>query len=465
MVVQELIARLGIEVDKSSVAAANSFLEGLGGNIAKLAGPAAIGAAATAFVGLVKATADAGDAVRKMAQRVGVDSIALQELSYAGDLADVSTESLAHALRFMAKSGVKDSMAELQKLANQFKSMPDGPEKTAIALARLGKSGNDLVPLLNGGSESLAELAAEAHDLGLVISKEDQKASEDFNDELRRLGKTFVGIRNQIFTGMIKPLTELITKTREFTAGFFKAIQSLEKFSQASSLVQTVIFALTAALVVLGTRAIWAGREMLFAWAKAGLGLLATAALIFLVGAALQELYLYLTDDGDTAIKAFVEYYKREFGSIKEFTSQLYAWIDDLTDGWVSRTTAKISAVFAPFKKVSRFLAGADASLPENQKDLVRAVAGTGAKFDAKGRLISGDVYTNQGQALGRFSGGDILRGPAAQYAAPQQMFSPTLNITTPIGAQPQDYVQAIVPQLDQWWSAKMNETDITTQK
>jgi hypothetical protein len=38
----------------------------------------------------------------------------------------------------------------LLKLADVFKRAPDGPDKTAIAMKLLGKSGADLIPLLNG---------------------------------------------------------------------------------------------------------------------------------------------------------------------------------------------------------------------------------------------------------------------------------------------------------------------------
>ena len=57
-------------------------------------------------------------------------------------------------------------------MADKFKAMPDGTKKTALAMDILGKSGKDLIPLLNSGSEGLGEMLAEADSLGITLSTE-----------------------------------------------------------------------------------------------------------------------------------------------------------------------------------------------------------------------------------------------------------------------------------------------------
>ena len=45
----------------------------------------------------------------------------------------------------------KEVNAILKDSADHFASFPDGPEKTAQAVALFGKSGADLIPILDGG--------------------------------------------------------------------------------------------------------------------------------------------------------------------------------------------------------------------------------------------------------------------------------------------------------------------------
>jgi hypothetical protein len=48
----------------------------------------------------------------------------------------------------------------LLKLADAFKRSPDGPDKTAVAMKLLGKSGADLIPLLNSAAVEIASSPA-----------------------------------------------------------------------------------------------------------------------------------------------------------------------------------------------------------------------------------------------------------------------------------------------------------------
>lgn len=219
MIVSELIARLGLDVDGTGFQKAEAMLAGLRNSLFAF-GTAAAAAAAVGVVAITKGFANAGDEARKLAQKTGVDSIALQELGYAAQLADVSTEQLALGLKHLAKTGVKDVRREVLRLADQFKAMPDDGEKVALAIKKFGRAGAQLIPLLNGGSEEIAKLAAEAHELGIVIGEEDQKAAEEFNDSVTRLGKAFVGLRNDLGRALLPYLAKLVERMRAGVKAF-----------------------------------------------------------------------------------------------------------------------------------------------------------------------------------------------------------------------------------------------------
>ena len=63
--------------------------------------------------------------------------------------------------------------------------MEDGAGKTALAIKLFGKSGADLIPLLNQGRAGIKELTDEAAKLGIVISTETAAKAEQFNDTLK----------------------------------------------------------------------------------------------------------------------------------------------------------------------------------------------------------------------------------------------------------------------------------------
>src|SRR5438094_7884183 len=58
----------------------------------------------------------------------------------------------------------------LPKLADKFAKMPNGPEKTALAMNLFGKAGAALLPTLNKGSKGLADLAKESDRFGLTLT-------------------------------------------------------------------------------------------------------------------------------------------------------------------------------------------------------------------------------------------------------------------------------------------------------
>jgi TP901 family phage tail tape measure protein len=75
----------------------------------------------------------------------------------------------------------------LRDLATRFQAMPDGPEKSALAVKLFGKAGTDMIPFLNRGAEGIQELTAQFRELGGEISGETATRAAEFNDDLNLL--------------------------------------------------------------------------------------------------------------------------------------------------------------------------------------------------------------------------------------------------------------------------------------
>ena len=240
---------------------------------AKAAGVALAGVFSVgAFAAWIKTSIDAADAASKAAASTGLAVEQYTALQYAADLAGVGVAGFDAALtkfnRTIAKAaaggeaqleafqgiGVAISATDgqlkttdqlLSEVADRFQEMPDGAQKTALAMDLFGKSGAKLIPFLNAGAEGIAELKAEAEALGLVISAEQAAQAEVFSDNITRMGAAAQGAANQISGEILPSLVDLS-----------ELLVDVNKNTEASSVLAT---ALGGALKVLATAVIIVG--------------------------------------------------------------------------------------------------------------------------------------------------------------------------------------------------------------
>lgn len=200
--------------------AANATRTALAGLALNLAPAVMVGAYANA----VKGVADYADEMGKMSQKVGVAVEQLSGLTYAASLSDVSNEALGLGLKKLSKlmqeaaggmeqqkrilkelgvTETQDANEAFLQLADRFASMEEGAGKTAAAMAVFGKSGADLLPLMNQGAEGIRAATTEAERFGLVVGKDAAEAAEKFNDNLTRLAALIKGAQTSIFGDLI----------------------------------------------------------------------------------------------------------------------------------------------------------------------------------------------------------------------------------------------------------------------
>ena len=182
-----------------------------------------------AFGVLKRSAIDAADELNKMSQKVGFSVESLSALKYAASLSDVSLEGLGKGLKGLsqnmaeARGGSKEMAAlfgklgisldssdeALLQLADRFARMPDGFEKTALAVKLFGKAGMDMIPFLNQGRDGIAQLTDEAKRFGVVIDGENGRQAEAFNDNLTRLSASAQGLLQILGNAMIPTLLDV----------------------------------------------------------------------------------------------------------------------------------------------------------------------------------------------------------------------------------------------------------------
>lgn len=210
-------------LDRALGKAENSLTRFAKGAAAGIAGALSAGV----FVAAGKAAIDFADSVGKSAQKVGSTTKALSELSYAAKLSDLTFSDLETGMRFLSKSMVnnadlfnqlgvaitnsdgtmRSTDQVLMDLADRFASIPDGAQKTALAMELLGRSGASMIPMLNAGSNGLEQMRQRAVDLGLSISEDTAKRAEQFNDTLTDLAAVGQGAMIQLASATL-PLAQ-----------------------------------------------------------------------------------------------------------------------------------------------------------------------------------------------------------------------------------------------------------------
>lgn len=111
---------------------------------------------------------------------------------------------------FVDATGAVLPLTELMgPLADKFKAMPSGAEKTALALKLFGRSGTDMLPMLNKGSEGLALLAKKSDDMGLTLNDSAITAMGDAKSTTRDWQAAVKGVEIAIGGALMPVMTEL----------------------------------------------------------------------------------------------------------------------------------------------------------------------------------------------------------------------------------------------------------------
>lgn len=199
------------DILNSHAAGMNKTVAGIERGISKIGTAFVTAFSAAAIARFGKGVLDMGEQFANLSEKTGVSVEKLSEFVHGAKLSDVSIEDLSGGLRKLAtnmaeastngagqmtetfralgisvtdSSGkLRDTASVFEDLAGKFAGAKDGPEKAAIAVQLLGKSGDSLIPLLNG----LAQTSEEARRLGLVMSKDAADNAKLFNDEMTRL--------------------------------------------------------------------------------------------------------------------------------------------------------------------------------------------------------------------------------------------------------------------------------------
>jgi hypothetical protein len=189
-------------------------------------------AGSAAVLGLgafVKKSIDLADSMNDISQRTGVAVETLAKYKVAAEMGGSTIEQFAGGINKLNQSiiaaqestskqagaftalgiSIKDASGELKpteqligEIADKFAQSEDDASKAAVATALFGKSGADLIPVLNQGREGLEKF-------GLAIDSEVASRADEFNDQMTILGTSLQNVGLYMANELLPGLTSI----------------------------------------------------------------------------------------------------------------------------------------------------------------------------------------------------------------------------------------------------------------
>ena len=219
-----------VDKTKAAIDSVKGNLTGLAGTAGTLNGTLArlaplLGAAT--FTAFIKNSIDAADSLNDLSARTGAAVEDLAGLELAAKLGDTSLEALGKGINrlsiFMAENSqrakelgitAKDPVAALVQLSEKLTSIQDLNTRNSVANEILGKSYQELLPLLLQGGAALQDQINRGKELN-PITEEMARQAGIFNDQLDELSLGSKAFGLAIARDMLPSLNELIKDMAE----------------------------------------------------------------------------------------------------------------------------------------------------------------------------------------------------------------------------------------------------------
>lgn len=411
---------------------------GLGGALGALVPAVSVAGMAA----LAKGAIDTADDFAKMSAKTGASVEQLSKFKQAADLGGSSIEEVGNSMLKLnralgtgegpaiealktlginandANGKLKSTDAIMLEVADKFKAMPDGANKSALAMQLFGKSGANMIPMLNGGSKAIDGLNA-------TMTTKFAKAAEVFNDrittiqaKLMELGVQLADVLMPVFNGLMSLIETIVS-----------AIGGLPGPIQAIIL---SVVALTAVLVILAPAisaiisiaGVLAGLKIgatIAGWAAlAGPAITAISAafsglLAFLTGTLLPGLLAFFSGPvgwtvlAVAAVVAMAIAFRKPLG---DFVTWLWEWGKPISSFWAGLWNGLVNVVNTAAATIKSVFTGVGTAIKAVLNGVLRGVFGA-----VNGAIGNINGLINRANAL------------SARVKGPQLPTLPTLSV------------------------------------
>jgi minor tail protein len=312
---REMLAFFGVDVDDKAVERADKGMNKLGETALKVGELMAEAFAVREVYEFISGQIEMATQLSHTSEVLGITVGDLQAFQYAASIAHLSADEATTALRFLNKatgeaaSGNKEAAASFAKLgvtirdsnghvratqdilsdvADGFTKLPSAQERAAAAMGIFGRAGQQLIPLLNKGSQGINELYTEFEKLGGGIDEEFIQSAEEAEHQLKKFDLASRGLKTSLSAELLPVVTWLASEATEFAIG-------LRKMGENSYFAQTALWTLATVSGVI-----------VAAWAAANIEIFLAVAALALLILAVDDVYTFFKG-GDSLIGRFFD--------------------------------------------------------------------------------------------------------------------------------------------------------------
>lgn len=187
---------------------------------------------------LIGDTVTLADDLMVQSSITGLSTDALQEYAYMAELVDTDVSTITGSLTkltrnmdsatkgtgaayeafktlgvdiYNADGSLRDANDVFTEAIGKLGEMENQTERDAIAMNLFGKSGQELNPIIDAGSDALEEFRQQAHETGYVLSGETLESLGSIDDSIQLLKNTMDTAKNQVATALM-PIVAKITE-------------------------------------------------------------------------------------------------------------------------------------------------------------------------------------------------------------------------------------------------------------
>jgi hypothetical protein len=219
--------------------------------LTQIMGALGLSLGAVQMVRFAQNTLQTVDELGKLSRQLGVSTQALQSYNFAAGLSGVRTESLRSALQRLTRNigeartgtgaiaqafqelGIRTTNTEsaFRDIANAIRNAKDESEAATIAYRTFGREGLPLVRMLRDGAAGLDEFTSQAERLGLILSDENIRRAERFNDQVSVIRQIFSTAIQRTFLEQVNDdLTGVSHALGRFMARIADIVDVADKF-------------------------------------------------------------------------------------------------------------------------------------------------------------------------------------------------------------------------------------------
>lgn len=278
-VADQLAGKLGIRIPEGAKKALDGMKGMSAGSVAALGAiTAAVAAAVKGISELHRMTVEAAADIDELVTQSmisGLSTQTLQQLQYASEFVDVSVETMTGSMTkltsAMAKArdgndttaaafadlgvSITDIDGNLRSAEDVFYEVIDAlgeiqnpTERDAAAMELLGKSAQDLNPLILEGSDALRQLGKEAEDVGYVLGSDDVEALAALDDAVQRNQLQWEALKKELAAQFAPASTSALEAFTQLTKTAGEALVNSHLIENLGSIIQAI-----AGMMELGT--------------------------------------------------------------------------------------------------------------------------------------------------------------------------------------------------------------------